>query len=62
MLRKTILLASLLAVLMGATGLRMWLGVSAWGLCAALLLAAEDTSAAAIGVWGSAVVALLILS
>ena len=61
MLRKIILLASLLAVLMGAAGLRMWLGVCAWGLCAALLLAAEDTSTAAIGAWGSAVVALLIL-
>ena len=62
MLRKAILLASLLALMMGASGLRMWLGVSAWGLFAALLVAAEDTSTAAIGVWTSAVIALLILS
>ncbi len=62
MLRKLILLVSLLALLMGASGARMWAGVLAWLVCAAILETAKDKSTAAIGAWAAAVVALVVLA
>lgn len=61
MLRRLILLASLLALLGGASGLRMELGLAAWAACAAVLLGAQDATTASIGAWAAAVVALLVL-
>lgn len=62
MLRKSILVASLLAVLIGTAGTRLWTGVAAWCLCALVLASARDTTTASIGAWSSAVVALVLLA
>lgn len=62
MLRNLVLLVSLLAVVIGATGPRMWLGVAAWVVCAAILQTSRDKTTAAIGAWSAAVVALVVLA
>ena len=62
MLRKLVLLASLIALVVGASGTRMWAGLAGWTVCALILQTAEDTTTASIGAWSAAVVALLALA
>lgn len=62
MMRNLVLLASLLAVVVGASGPRLWAGVAAWLVCAAVLQTSRDTTTAAIGAWSAAVVALVVLA
>ncbi|MBW8076383.1 hypothetical protein [Metallibacterium scheffleri] len=62
MLRNIVLLSSLMVVVIGASGPRMWAGVAAWVVCAAILQTSRDTTTASIGAWSAAVVALLVMS
>jgi hypothetical protein len=61
MLRNLVLLASLIAVVAGTSGPRLWGAVAAWLVCALILQTAKDTAAASIGAWSAAVVALVAL-